>query len=172
MTSSNGSIFRVTGPLYREFAGPGEFSALRPVTRSFDVFFDLCLNKRLSKQSWGWWFETPSRPLWRQRNDNMLHIVSIVHTNHVYFTLCERPLEFHDHPEVSLQWRHNERDGVSNHRRVDCLFIRLFRYRLKKASKLCINGLYERNPPVTGGFPSEGPANTKNVSIWSRHHVV
>ena len=28
----------------------------RPVTRSFDVFFDLRLNKRLSKQSWGWWF--------------------------------------------------------------------------------------------------------------------
>ena len=37
----------------------------RPVTRSFDVFFDLCLNIRLSKQSWGWWFETPSRILWR-----------------------------------------------------------------------------------------------------------
>ena len=36
----------------------------RPVTRSFDVFFDLRLNKRLSKQSWGWWFETPSRPVW------------------------------------------------------------------------------------------------------------
>ena len=36
----------------------GEFPAQRPVTRSFDVFFDLQLNKRLSKQSWGWWFET------------------------------------------------------------------------------------------------------------------
>ena len=47
---------------------PGEFPAQRPVTRSFDVFFDLRLNKRLSKQSWGWWFETPSRPLWRQCN--------------------------------------------------------------------------------------------------------
>ena len=34
---------------------PGEFPSQRPVTRSFDVFFDLCLNKRLSKQSWGWW---------------------------------------------------------------------------------------------------------------------
>ena len=38
--------------------GTGEFPAQRPVTRSFDVFFDLRLNKRLSKQSWGWWFET------------------------------------------------------------------------------------------------------------------
>ena len=34
----------------------GEFPAQRSVTRSFDVFFDLRQNKRLSKQSWGWWF--------------------------------------------------------------------------------------------------------------------
>ena len=40
---------------------PGELPAQRPVTRSFDIFFDLPLNKRLSKQSWGWWFETLSR---------------------------------------------------------------------------------------------------------------
>ena len=38
-----------------------EFPAQRPVARSFGVFFDLCLNKRLSKHSWGRWFETPSR---------------------------------------------------------------------------------------------------------------
>ena len=50
MTSSNGKNFRVTGPLCGEFTGPGEFPTQRPVTRSFDVFFDLCLNKRLSKQ--------------------------------------------------------------------------------------------------------------------------
>ena len=36
----------------------GEFPTQRPVTRSFDVFFDLRLNERLSKQSWGWWFES------------------------------------------------------------------------------------------------------------------
>ena len=47
---------------------PGEFPAQRPVTRSFDVFFDLHPNKRLSKQSWGWWSETPSSSLWRHRN--------------------------------------------------------------------------------------------------------
>ena len=62
MTSSNGNIFRVTSHLCGEF---GEFPAERPVTRSFDVFVDLRLNKRLSKQSCGWWFETLSRPLWR-----------------------------------------------------------------------------------------------------------
>ena len=47
MTSSNGNIFRVIGPLCGEFTGPGEFPTQRPVTRSFDVFFDLRLNKRL-----------------------------------------------------------------------------------------------------------------------------
>ena len=46
---------------------PGEFPAQRPVTRSFDVFFDLHPNKRLSKQLWGW-FETSSRLLWRHCN--------------------------------------------------------------------------------------------------------
>ena len=68
MTSSNGNIFRVTGPLCGEFTGPGEFPAQRPVTRSFDVFFDLRPNKRLNKQPWCWWFETPSWSLWRQCN--------------------------------------------------------------------------------------------------------
>ena len=61
MTSPNGNIFRVIGPLCGEFTGPGEFPALRPVTRSFDVFFDLRLNKRLSKQPWGWWFDSMRR---------------------------------------------------------------------------------------------------------------
>ena len=46
----------------------GEFPAQRPVTRSFDVYFDLRLNERLSKQSWGWWFDTPLCPLWRHNN--------------------------------------------------------------------------------------------------------
>ena len=46
----------------------GEFPTQRPVTRSFNVFFDLRLNKQLSKQSWGWWLMTPLRPLWRHCN--------------------------------------------------------------------------------------------------------
>ena len=54
--------FRVTGHLC------WEFPAQRPVTRSFHVFFDLRLDKPLSKQSWGWWFETPSSSLWRHCN--------------------------------------------------------------------------------------------------------
>ena len=46
----------------------GEFPALRPVTRGFDVFVHLYLNKRFSKQSWSWWLKTPSRSLWRRFN--------------------------------------------------------------------------------------------------------
>ena len=68
MTSSNGNIFRVTGPLWGEFTG--EFPSQRPVTRSFDVFFALRLNKRLNKHSRRWWFETPWHPLWRHCDDN------------------------------------------------------------------------------------------------------
>ena len=65
MTSSNGTFSAL--PVFCAGNSPvtGEFPAQRPVTRSFDVFFDLRLNKRWSKQSWGWWFETPSRSLWR-----------------------------------------------------------------------------------------------------------
>ena len=56
----------------------GEFPSQRPVTRSFVVFFHLCLNKRLSKQSWGWWVKTPLYPLWRHRYVTQLLILQIV----------------------------------------------------------------------------------------------
>ena len=75
MTSSNGNTFRVTGPLCGEFTGPGEFPTQRPVTQSFGVFFDLRLNKRMSKQPWGWWFQTPSWSLWCQCNGKCCDIL-------------------------------------------------------------------------------------------------
>ena len=68
-TSSNGNIFRVTGHLCGNSPVSGEFPAQRPVMRSFDVFFDLHPNERLSKQWWGLWFGTSSCPLWRHLND-------------------------------------------------------------------------------------------------------
>ena len=72
MTSSNGTIFRVTGLGPGNSSVTGEFPAQRPVTRSFDVCFDLRLNKRLSKQSWSWWSETSPRSLWRHCNGTFL----------------------------------------------------------------------------------------------------
>ena len=68
MTSSNGNIFRVTGHLC------GEFTGLRwiPRTKASDAelwcFLWSAPDKRLSKQSWGWWLETLSCSLWRHRN--------------------------------------------------------------------------------------------------------
>ena len=70
MTSSNKNIFRVTDLCAGNSPVTCEFPAQRPVTRSFGVFFDLRLNKRLSKQSWGWWFETPLHSLWHHRNES------------------------------------------------------------------------------------------------------
>ena len=68
MTSSNGNIFRATGPLWGEFTGHRWIPSQRPVTQSFDVFFDLRLNKRPSKQWRRRWYETTSRSLWRHCN--------------------------------------------------------------------------------------------------------
>ena len=68
---------------------------------------------------------------------------------------------------ASLQWRHNGRDGVSNHQPHDCLFGR----KSKKISKLRVTGIYAGNSPVTGEFPAQMASNSENVSIWWRHHV-
>ena len=72
---------------------------------------------------------------------------------------------------IALEWRHNECDGASNHRCLDCLLIRLFRRRSNKASKLRVIGLCEGNPTATGGVPSQRASNVENVPIWRRHHV-
>ena len=70
---------------------PGEVPAQRPVTRSFDVFFDLRPNKRLSKQWWGWWFKTPSCPLWR-------------HCNKLLVISHQRCLDPHTPPVIVMPW--------------------------------------------------------------------
>ena len=72
MTSSNGNIFRVTGHLCGKFTGPRWISRTKASDAELWCFFDLHLNKRLSKQPWGWWFETPEWSLWRHRNVNSL----------------------------------------------------------------------------------------------------
>ena len=69
----------------------------------------------------------------------------------------------------SLQWRHNGRDVVSNHRRLDHLVNHLFRCKSKKTPRLRITGLCEGNSPVTGEFPQQRASNAENVSIWWRH---
>ena len=70
--------------------------------------------------------------------------------------------------ESILLWRHNERDGVSNHRRHGCLLTRLFISRSKKTSG--VTGLCQGNSPITGEFPAQRASNAENISIWWRHH--
>ena len=72
MTSSNGNISAPLALCAGNSSVTGELPSQRPVTRSFDVFFDLYLKRRLSNQSRRWWFETPSRPLWRYCNDRLI----------------------------------------------------------------------------------------------------
>ena len=69
ITSSNGNIFRVTGPLCGEVTGLRWIPPQRPATQSSNAFFDLRLNKRLKKQSRCRWFETPSHSSWRHCNE-------------------------------------------------------------------------------------------------------
>ena len=125
MTSSNGNIFRVTGPLCGEFTGPGEFPTQRPVTRSFDVFFDLRLNKGLSKQPWGWWFETPSCSLWRHRNDlagdNLHYWATFPKTKLAMDMIISRVVyqirpSKHDDVSIWKQIPHHRPFGRGNHR--------------------------------------------------------
>ena len=73
ITSSNGNIFRVTGLLCWEFTGHQGIPLTKASNAEVDVFFDLHLNR----QSWGWWFETPSLPFWRHRNEYNITMVII-----------------------------------------------------------------------------------------------
>ena len=96
--------FSVTGPLWGNPPVSGGFPSQRPVTRSFDVFFDLRMNKRLSSQSRCQWFETPSRSLWRHCNGLMLCVFyhrPLFHKS-VPVWLPRRPL----YPQwVAVWWR-------------------------------------------------------------------
>ena len=93
MTSSNGNISTLLALCAGTSPVTGEFSAQRLVTQDFDDFFVLRLNKRLSKQWWGWWFDTPSRLLWRHCNDKTDKVLIRIgmHTSKRIRTICPFP---------------------------------------------------------------------------------
>ena len=72
----------------------------------------------------------------------------------------------------TLRWRHNGRDGVSNHQPDDCLLNRLFGRRSKKTSRLRVTSLCAGNSPLTGEFPAQMASNLEIVSIWWRNHEI
>ena len=67
--------------------------------------------------------------------------------------------------KIHFQWRHYERDSVSNHQPHDCILSSLFRQRSKKTSKLLVTGLCAGNSPVTGEFPEQRASNAENFPI-------
>ena len=96
------------------------------------------------------------------RVSTMVGYGPIHRSNHAIIRTCvETP------SREKLRWPHNERDGVSNHRCLDCLLSRLFRQRWKKRSKLRVIGFCEGNSAVTAGFPSQRASNAENISITS-----
>ena len=74
MMSSDGNIFRVISLCVGKSPVTGEFPSQMPVARGFDIFFDLRLNKQLSKQSRRGWFEIPLRWLWRHSSDFLVSL--------------------------------------------------------------------------------------------------
>ena len=96
--------------------------------------------------------------LWKRGKSAWIFLDSSYEGLSISFVVEEYQLHVHkiDVPRT-LQWRHNERNGVSNHRRLDCLSNRLFMRKAKKSSKLPVTDLCKGNPPVSGGFPHKGP---------------
>ena len=124
ITSSNGNIFRVTGPLWEEFTGHRGPSQ-RPVTRGFDVLFDLRLNKRLGKPSRRWWFKTPSRSVWCHCNMDVtdIRICMLVSKNFKksYITnFCDLTMEYTSKEQFKV-FKWNDTYHTNNVRLCDWL---------------------------------------------------
>ena len=71
----------------------------------------------------------------------------------------------------SLQWRHNDHDGVSNHQPHGCILNRLLRAQIKENIKAPRHWPLCGEVTGTGEFPTQRASNVENVSIWWRHHV-
>ena len=91
---------------------------------------------------------------------------------HSMFLDCVIPASPDHHQSSSLQWRHNERDCSSNHRRLGCLLNRLLKCRSRKTSTLRVTGLCEGVNLWPVKFPSQRVSNAENVYIWWRHHDI
>ena len=102
----------------------GRFPLQRPVTRGLDIFFDLCQNKLSNKQPRRWWFETPSRPLWRHCDEALVYVCKSIY---IYMCVhmcddilfCIHPCTCHDAyaPKVAYfvsKWCRHDVDLISS----------------------------------------------------------
>ena len=163
MTSSNANIFCVTGTLCGEFTGHRWI----PITKASDAEFWCFLwfapeqQKRLSKQSRRWGFETPSCSLWRHSFEIWAHNITL-YCNLLYW--CDENIHMCIsilNGTMALQWRHNEHDCVSNHQSHQCLLNRYLgadqRKHQSSASLAFVRGSHRR--PVNS--PHKGPVTRK-----------
>ena len=118
------------------------------------VFLAVSLNKLLNKESSCRWFETPSSKKYT-RCCCALSCCGHISTAYQIF---------------ALQWRHNERDGVSNHLTIVYSTVYLGANQ-RKHKKIRITGLCAGNSPMTGEFLTQKASNAENVSIWWRYHA-
>ena len=138
--------------------------------------------------------ETPSSSLWRYCKDHRNMVIALIRGMEMLLVwkfirhrwillrngqwcgtnnLIAGDLRRHDTDVtlllyVTLRWRHNGHDSVSNQQPHDCLLNRLFRS--NKTSKLRVTGLCVGNSPGTGEFPAQMASYAENVSIWWRDH--
>ena len=110
MTSSNGKITALYDLCEGNPLVAGGFPSQRPMTRSFDAFFDLHPSKRSSKQSGLWWFERPSPELWRHCNDETLGCMYI---KTVYSDSLDRFRFIITHIFRLLHWHWDNSNAVS-----------------------------------------------------------
>ena len=144
--SPNNLIMHVSGCNRRKsnYLTPQEVCNNVPVPISRDPF----CQQRLTRIGLSWWMKLP-----------------IYDLTSITVQALDLELGWILHPIIlcSLPWPHNKRDGVSNHRRLDCSLKHLFRYRWKKTPKLCVTGLWE------GKATRKGPVQRK---MFPFHDVI
>ena len=128
---------------------------------------------------WIWFCSIPDQYPWDPNSNISFWLWYLISYDYIWL---QRWYMFNEHQKLrkdlerrygntlTLRWRHNERDSVSNHQPHDCLLNRLFTRRSKKTSKLRVTGLCAGNSPETGEFPAQRASNAENGSIWWRHH--
>ena len=131
-----------------------------------NIYSRMCHTTKSERSKFSYRLRCRHRRHWRPSVINVSGEKKAVGTT-IFPFQCRQPAFLSSRSTSILQWRHNERNGVSNHRRFDCLFTQPFvQAQIKENIKA------PRHWPlwaVTGGFPSQRASNAKDVSIWWRH---
>ena len=125
----------------------GEFPTQRPVTCSFDVFFDLRLDKQLNKQWWGWWLEIPSCPLWCHYNAKRQILQQMAHSLPTYLatSIPSHTITKNIRPAFRFDWAHK--------------FLFLQKFNSNK------DGMHHILPRIVFPIPFQ-PLRCQPISLW------